>query len=346
MQEITLEELLEAGCHFGHQVTRGNPKARDYIYEARDNIHIIDLQKTKEGLEASMRFVKDLAARNGSLIILGTKRQAQDIVKEEVKRAKQQIAQKEPNKIYSVTQRWIGGTLTNFSEVVKNYKKLKDLDAKLVNDEEKAKYTKKEVGKWQKDRQKLESFYGGTVDMQVVPDAVFIVDAHLERIAVLEAKAMGITTVAITDTNANPEIIDYPIPANDDATGSIKLIVKNIIDSWIEGRQAGIKLEEARAKKEERDKLLKQEEKTKQEYKEPTTPAKKVQLVMNEKPKEKIAKIPESSSAKATADKKPAEEVREIAKKSSSAKAMEDKKPTKKVSKAVKKTSKKSSVKV
>ncbi len=250
MQEISLEELLEAGCHFGHQVTRGNPKARDYIFEARDNIHIIDLVKTKEGLESAARFIKSLASRNGSLIVLGTKRQAQEIVGEEVRRAKQQVANKEDNKIYHVTQRWIGGTLTNFSEVVKNFKKLKDLTAKLVNDEEKSKYTKKEVGLWQKEKNKLELFYGGIVELQGIPDAIFVVDSHLEALAINEAGKVGATTVAITDTNANPEIVDYPIPANDDATGSVKLIVKYIIDAWIEGRQEGIRAQEIKDKKE------------------------------------------------------------------------------------------------
>ncbi|MEK7573198.1 MAG: 30S ribosomal protein S2 [Patescibacteria group bacterium] len=248
MQEISLEELLEAGCHFGHQVTRGNPKARDYIFEARDNIHIIDLVKTKEGLENAAKFVKSLAVRNGSLIVLGTKRQAQEIVGEEVRRAKQQVANKEDNKIYYVTQRWVGGILTNFSEVVKNFKKLKDLSAKLVSDEEKSKYTKKEVGLWQKEKNKLELFYGGIMEMPGIPDALFVVDSHLEALAISEAGKMNVTTVAITDTNANPEIVDYPIPANDDATGSVKLIVKYIIDAWIEGRQEGVKNDEKNRK--------------------------------------------------------------------------------------------------
>ena len=280
MQEISLEELLEAGCHFGHQVTRGNPKARDYIFEARDNIHIIDLVKTKEGLESAAEFIKSLASRNGSLIVLGTKRQAQEIVGEEVRRAKQQVASKEDNKIYHVTQRWIGGTLTNFSEVVKNFKKLKDLTAKLVNDEEKSKYTKKEVGLWQKEKNKLELFYGGIVEMQGIPDAILVVDSHLEALAINEAGKVGATTVAITDTNANPEIVDYPIPANDDATGSVKLIVKYIIDAWIEGRQEGIKNDE-KSKKESESQSLKQAEK----LKEKTVEAGKKEEVKIEKPK-------------------------------------------------------------
>jgi small subunit ribosomal protein S2 len=269
MQTISLEELLEAGCHFGHQVTRSNPKARDYIFEARDNIHIIDLVKTKEGLEAAMAFVKELAKRNGSLIVLGTKRQAREIIQEEVGRARQQISGKSDNKIYSVTQRWVGGTLTNFSEVVKNFNKLRDFNQKLGSEEEKAKFTKKEVGLWQKEKQKLESLYGGISQMQQVPDAIFAVDSHLEHLAIDEARKMGATTVAITDTNADPHIIDYPIPANDDATGSIKIIVSAIINAWIEGRQEGVKQEEKKAsddaKKAEKEKAKEEKKEAKNE---------------------------------------------------------------------------------
>ncbi len=235
MKDITLEELLEAGCHFGHQVTRGNPKARDYIYEARDNIHIIDLVKTKKGLEDAAAFIRDLASKNGSLIIIGTKRQAQAVVKDEVKRAIQQIGESENGGLFYVINRWVGGTLTNFSEVCKNFKKLEELSKKLENEEEKAKYTKKEAGLWLKEKQKLESLYGGIADLKQKPDALFIIDSHLEDLVVREAKAVGVATVAIVDTNADPSVIDHPIPANDDAVGSIKLITNYIINAWIEG---------------------------------------------------------------------------------------------------------------
>jgi len=169
MKNITLEELLEAGCHFGHQVTRQNPKARDFIFEARDGIHIIDLEKTKEGLEDAGAFVKQLAQKGGTLLVLGTKKQAQELLKEEIKRAQDAGAEG----LSLVTQRWIGGTLTNFQEVAKNYKKLKDITARLKNDFEKAKYTKKEIGDWDKTRIKLEGFYGGTQDLTKAPDALF-----------------------------------------------------------------------------------------------------------------------------------------------------------------------------
>lgn len=233
MKTISLEELLEAGCHFGHQVTRQNPKAREYIFEARDGIHIIDLEKTKAGLEDAAKFTKELAKKGGTILVLGTKRQAEGLLREEIKRVKDSHT----DGIYFVTRRWIGGTLTNFSEVSKNFKRLKDLTDRLQDDYEKSKYTKKEIGEWEKERQKLLGFYGGSADMTRVPDALFIIDTHLERVASHEAKRMGVPTVGITDTNADPTIIDYPIPANDDAVGSLKLIVSYIFDAWMEGKE-------------------------------------------------------------------------------------------------------------
>jgi small subunit ribosomal protein S2 len=241
MKTITLEELLEAGCHFGHQVTRSNPKARDFVFEARDNIQIIDLAKTKEGLDEAAEFVKTLGQRGGSLLIVGTKRQAKDIVEQEITRVKNLLkeANKEDSaKLYYITQRWIGGILTNFSEVSKNFKKLMDLKDKVTKPDEKAKYTKKEIGLFEKEIQRLESFYSGISGMQGKPDALFIIDSHLENLAVREALNMGVESVAIVDTNADPFEIDHPIPANDDAVGSIKLIVSHILDAWAEGIKA------------------------------------------------------------------------------------------------------------
>ncbi len=234
MREITLEELLEAGCHFGHQITRQNPKARDFIFEARDNIHIIDLAKTKEGLDEASAFVKNVASKNGStIIIVGTKRQAQSLVKEESNRAQKDGV----DGVYYIANRWIGGILTNFSEVAKNIDKLKDLRERLRDEEIKSRYTKKEIGQWEKERQKLESLYGGIVEMKQLPDVLFIIDTHLEDIAVKEALRMGIPTVGIVDTNADPYVIDHPIPANDDANGSLSLIIKYVTDAWIEGKK-------------------------------------------------------------------------------------------------------------
>jgi len=236
MRTISLEELLEAGAHFGHQVTRQNPKARDYVFEARDGIHIIDLAKTKQGLDEAAAFVKQLASRPGSsMIMLGAKRQAQMIVREEAERARVAGAEN----LYSVTNRWIGGILTNFSEISKNFKRLNQLTSDLQNKEAREGYTKKEISLWDKERQKLMMFYGGIADMQKVPDAIFVIDTHLERLAVDEARDMGIPTVGITDTNSDPTIVNFPIPANDDAVGSVQLIVHHIVDAWIEGKKKG-----------------------------------------------------------------------------------------------------------
>ena len=238
MKQITLEQLLEAGCHFGHQVTRSNPKARDFVFEARDNIQIIDLAKTKQGLDEAADYVRSLGQKGGKLIVVGTKKQARQIVEEEVARVRE-LLKTEPiaseERLYYVTQRWIGGILTNFSEVSKNFKKLSDLKEKLVNDEEKANYTKKEIGLWDKEKQRLEVFYKGIATMKQKPDALFIIDSHWENLAVREALSTNVPTVAIVDTNADPYIIDYPIPANDDAVGSIKLIVAHILDAFAEG---------------------------------------------------------------------------------------------------------------
>ncbi len=238
MKQITLEQLLEAGCHFGHQVTRSNPKARDFVFEARDNIQIIDLVKTKEGLDEASQFVKSLGQRGGSFLVVGTKRQAKEIIVSEVKRVRELLENEEKDKngkLFYITQRWIGGILTNFSEVSKNFKKLKDLKIKVSNPEEKARYTKKELGLFEKEIQRLENFYSGILDMTGKPDALFVIDCRLEDLAVREANSTKVETVAIVDTNADPYLIDHPIPANDDAVGSIKLIVSYILDSWYEG---------------------------------------------------------------------------------------------------------------
>lgn len=255
MQEITLEQLLEAGCHFGHQVTRSNPKARDFIYEARDNIHIIDLAKTKQYLQEAGEFIKSLGSKvASSLILVGTKRQARGIVEEAVKHAQDQGA---GDGLFYITNRWVGGLLTNFSEVSKNFKKLKEFGENLQNEDFKAKYTKKEIGLFTKEKDKLKNLYGGVAAIEHKPDAIFIIDSHLEELAVREAMQTGVPTVAIVDTNANPDIIDYPIPANDDAVGSIKLIVSYVISAWLEGRELAKKAAASHEKHESETKVAK-----------------------------------------------------------------------------------------
>ncbi len=247
MRDITLEELLVAGCHFGHQVNRRNPRADEYIFEARSNIHIINLEKTREGLIAAGQYLKDLSQKGGYVIFVGTKRQAKQIVTDEVDRARAVDAKG----IFHVTFRWIGGTLTNFPEVSKNFKKLRDLNEFLTGNK-KEEYTKREVLLFTRDRDKLKDYYEGIMDLDRLPDALVIIGTQLETTAVHEAISNRVTTVGITDTNADPTVIDYPIPANDDAVGSIKLITSYLVDAWIEGAKIRNKNEETRMKEEEK----------------------------------------------------------------------------------------------
>lgn len=243
MRDITLEELLTAGCHFGHQVNRRNPKADDYIFEARSNVHIINLEKTREGLILAAKYIKALSAKNGSLVIVGTKRQAKTVVRDEIERAKKENAD---TNLYSITDRWVGGMLTNFSEVSKNIKKLADLTL-LLQTSKKEDYTKREQLMFERDRVRLESLYGGIKDMKEMPDALFIVGTQAENTAVQEALRLSIEIVGIVDTNADPMVIDYIIPANDDAVGSIKLITNYLMDAWIEGKKEKAKTDEKEA---------------------------------------------------------------------------------------------------
>jgi small subunit ribosomal protein S2 len=257
MRTVSLEELLEAGCHFGHQVSRQNSKAKEYIFESRDKIHIIDLEKTKEGLEDAGKFVKEVGKKNGTLLVVGTKRQAESVLAEERKRMESEGV----DGLYYVTKRWIGGTLTNFSEVTKNFKKLKDLTTKLQDPSQRSRFTKKEIADWDKERAKLDAFYGGMATMPAVPTALFIIDTHLEHVASSEARRAGIPTVGITDTNADPTIISKPIPANDDAVGSLKLIISYILDAYAEGKKQAGTEEPKEEKKAEAKPAAKKEEK-------------------------------------------------------------------------------------
>jgi len=244
MRQITLEELLEAGCHFGHQVNRRNPKSNRYIFEARQGVHIINLEDTHKKLLEAAEFLKNLAASGGTIIVVGTKRQAKVIVEEEVTRAREI----NPDNIHYVKSRWIGGILTNFGEVSKNFKRLHELE-KIINSPDRGGYTKREVVLFEKELQKLNEFYQGIADMKGIPSAVFIIDTHAEDTAVREASRTGVTTVGITDTNSDPTAINHPIPANDDAVGSIKLITSYLIDAWIEGSKDKTKSDNAAAAK-------------------------------------------------------------------------------------------------
>ncbi len=226
MAIISMKQLLEAGVHFGHQTRRWNPKMSRYIFTERNGIYIIDLQKTVKKVEEAYNFVRDLAAEGKDLLFVGTKKQAQDSVKEEALRAGQ----------FFVNQRWLGGTLTNFSTIQKRINRLKKLE-QMEQDGTFEVLPKKEVIILKKEMERLEKFLGGIKDMKGLPGALFIIDPRKERIAVAEARKLGIPIVAIVDTNCDPDEIDYVIPGNDDAIRAVKLLTGKIADAILEGRQ-------------------------------------------------------------------------------------------------------------
>ncbi|HEX8137613.1 MAG TPA: 30S ribosomal protein S2 [Pyrinomonadaceae bacterium] len=223
-----MKELLEAGVHFGHQVRRWNPKMKEYIFGERNGIYIIDLQKTQRMFRDAIQFVTNLVAedRGKTVLFVGTKRQAQDAIREEAERAG----------MYYINQRWLGGLLTNFQTVQKSIKRLKDLEA-MHQDGRYEKMTKKERIKLDREREGLEKNLSGIKNMSRLPDAVFIIDVRKEEIAVAEANRLGIPVVAVVDTNCSPEGIDYVIPGNDDALRAVRLFASRIADAVLEGQQ-------------------------------------------------------------------------------------------------------------
>ena len=226
MAVITMKQLLEAGVHFGHQTRRWNPKMKKYIFTERNGIYIIDLQKTVKLIDDAYDFIKDTASDDGVVLFVGTKKQAQEAIEEEAKRAGQ----------YYVNHRWLGGTLTNWNTIQKRIKKLKEIKA-MAEDGTFDRLPKKEVALLIKQRDRLEKFLGGIEDMPRIPDVLFIVDPRKERIAVKEAQKLNIPIVAMVDTNADPDEIDVKIPSNDDAIRAVRLITSKMADAIIEGRQ-------------------------------------------------------------------------------------------------------------
>lgn len=226
MSVITMKQLLEAGVHFGHQTRRWNPKMKKYIFTERNGIYIIDLQKTVKLIDQAYDFMKNIAADDGVVLFVGTKKQAQDAIEEEAKRAGQ----------YYVNHRWLGGTLTNWNTIQTRIKRLKDIK-KMEEDGTFERLPKKEAALLVKERDRLEKFLGGIEDMPRIPDAIFIVDPRKERIAVKEAQKLNIPIVAMVDTNADPDEIDVKIPSNDDAIRAVRLITSKMADAIIEGRQ-------------------------------------------------------------------------------------------------------------
>ncbi len=236
MSVVSMKQLLEAGVHFGHQTRRWNPKMAEYIFTERNGIYIIDLQKTVKKLEEAYMFVRDIAAEGDEILFVGTKKQAQESIKEEAARCGMPY----------VNARWLGGMLTNFSTIKRRIKRLGQL--KTMKEEGTFELlTKKEAAKLDLEIEKLEKYMGGITEMKKQPAAMFIVDPRKERIAVAEAKKLGIPIIAIVDTNCDPDEIDYVIPGNDDAIRAVKLIAGAMADAVIEGRQGmqGAAAEEA-----------------------------------------------------------------------------------------------------
>ncbi|MCB9525040.1 MAG: 30S ribosomal protein S2 [Myxococcales bacterium] len=228
MSSVTIRELLEAGVHFGHQTSRWNPKMRPFIYGARNGIHIIDLQKTVPAFKRAADFVTQMVARGESVLFVATKKQAQDTVRKEAARCG----------MYHLTNRWLGGTLTNFRTIKGSIERLRNIDRMLTDPNISGALTKKETLKLFREREKLEANLGGIKNMEHLPGVLFVIDTIKEHIAIAEARKLGIKVVAVVDSNTDPEGIDFPIPGNDDAIRSIELFSARIADAVLEGRQA------------------------------------------------------------------------------------------------------------
>ncbi|MDD2679728.1 MAG: 30S ribosomal protein S2 [Candidatus Omnitrophica bacterium] len=241
MPSDLIKQLLEAGVHFGHQTKRWNPKMKKFIFGSRSGIYIIDLEKTEECINKARDFLMDITSKGEYVLFVGTKKQAQEVMLQEAIRSG----------MYYVTERWPGGLLTNFSTIKKSINRLKDIE-RMREDGTFAKLTKKEVAGLEKELAKLNKNFAGIVPMERMPKAVFVIDTTKEDTAVKEARRLGIPIVALIDTNSNPDLVDYPIPGNDDATKSIKAVADIITDTVIEGRkkflsylaQDGVKIKE------------------------------------------------------------------------------------------------------
>lgn len=243
MPSELIKQLLEAGVHFGHQTKRWNPKMKKFIFGSRSGIYIIDLEKTEECINAARDFLTEITSKGEFVLFVGTKKQAQDVIKQEAIRSG----------MYYVTDRWPGGMLTNFATIKKSINRLKDIE-KMRLDGTFEKLTKKEVALLEKELAKLNKNFSGIVPMERMPKAVFVVDTKKEETAVREARRLGISIIGLIDTNSNPSLVDYPIPGNDDATKSIRTVAAIIADTIIEGRkkflsyltQEGVKVEEVK----------------------------------------------------------------------------------------------------
>lgn len=278
--EVDLKELLEAGSHFGHQARRWNPKMKKYIYAERDGVHIFDLVKTGLLLEQAMEGMRDMVRAGKEVVFVGAKRQAKAIVREEATKVGAPY----------VTERWLGGMLTNWEEMEKRLKKLARLKKQKEAGELAKKYTKLEQSRIDKEIERLERFFGGIATLNRRPDALFIVDTHREITAVYESNKVGVTVFGMVDSNSDPSMVDYPVPANDDAVRSIKLVVEKMAQAYADGKTMKAK--------EEPKQEIKQEEKPEVVSSKPEE--KKVEVKKEEKPKVKKVLKPTETKKKAT----------------------------------------------
>jgi small subunit ribosomal protein S2 len=233
MSVISMKQLLEAGVHFGHQTRRWNPKMKKFIFMERNGIYIIDLQKTVKKLEEAYEFMRQVGEDGGKVLFVGTKKQAQEAIKEEAERAG----------MYYINQRWLGGTLTNFGTIQKRVARLKEIE-RMEEDGTFSVLPKKEVVQLKKEHERLVKFLGGIRDMKSLPDVMFVVDPRKERIAVAEARKLNIPIVGMVDTNCDPDEIDYVIPSNDDAIRAVKLLTAKMADALLESKLGEEQVEE------------------------------------------------------------------------------------------------------
>lgn len=224
---VSLEDLLEAGAHFGHQARRWNPKMQEFIWAERDGVHIFDLAKSAQKLDEACEYIKEVIASGKQIVMVGTKRQASDIIKEVATKVE----------VPFVSERWLGGIVTNWEQIKKRIDKLADMKTKREKGDF-AMYTKKEKLLFDREIAKLEKFFGGLASLNARPEVLFVIDTHKERVAVREAKNRGLVIVGVCDTNANPDQVDYLIPVNDDALRSIKLVVEAVGEAILEGKKS------------------------------------------------------------------------------------------------------------
>ncbi len=241
MENITIENLISAGAHFGHLTSKWNPKMKKYVFMEKNGIHVIDLEQTLKALEKANKFVGDIVRNGGEILFVGTKKQAKNVLEDEAIRCG----------AHYITERWLGGALTNFQTIRRSIRRLEQLQREAENEDAWANLTKKEVLGLMREREKLELLHRGIQHMRRLPDAIFIVDTIEEKIAVHEARKLDIPIIGILDTNADPEVVDIPIPANDDSIRAIHLITKTLADTIMEAKRGSKKQAKAPAEKAE-----------------------------------------------------------------------------------------------